>query len=75
MEISALLLCAFPAAVLLVSIGLVSPKPVEFSLSFSFQSNGFSELQLCFQIKFGSFRYFRRYQYDLQLRILNRIFF
>jgi hypothetical protein len=29
-EISALLLFVFPAAVSLVSIGLVSPKPVEF---------------------------------------------
>jgi hypothetical protein len=34
-EISTLLLCAFPAEVLLVSIGLVSPKPVEFNLSFT----------------------------------------
>jgi hypothetical protein len=71
-EISTLLLCAFPAEVLLVSIGLVSPKPVIQSIRFN---TVFNQIILTAAALFSInlvHRYFHHYQYDLHLRILNK---
>jgi hypothetical protein len=71
-EISTLLFSAFPFAVLLDAIGLVSPKPVCFNLSsaFRFQLNNLQQRELYFQIKFGLVHY-HHYHSDLQFGILS----